>query len=255
MKRSARLAACIGILVLGCVSSRTGARVSGSEAGGVTGTGGAPAPGGASGGAAQESPPRVVAACDKLGAVGAWENVTPREVDLSTFGVTTVSIIPSNTATVYIGTLSGLFKTTDCGATWKHIDTGTLSADIDKGSVAPLIDPVQPEVMYTGSLYGTNGLFKSTDGGVNWKSILTPEVQKIAPYGGFVGGLDIDPRNHLHILVTWHEVCAAPYNEACYAETFDGGTTWTLRNGQKGWIGGEGTQLGFLDENRWYFNS
>jgi hypothetical protein len=248
-----------GVAIGGASGAGNRSGAGGAGSGGAGGSGGVAAGNGGrpgAGGTPQVSPPHVVTACDKLGAVGVWENITPGGVNLSTFGTTMVSIIQSNTATVYTGTaLSGLYRTNDCGATWKHVDTGTLGADLDKGSVSPLIDPIEPDVMYTGSLYGTNGLFKSIDGGVNWKSILTPEVQKIAPYGGFVGGLDMDPNNHLHVLVTWHADCAAPYTKACYAETFDGGTQWTLRNTQASWIGGEGTQLGFLDSDRWFFNS
>jgi hypothetical protein len=110
-------------------------------------------------------------------------------------------------------------------------------------------------VLYSGSLYGTNGFFKSTDGGVNWTQILSDDIKKYAPYGGFVGGLAMDPNDHMHLLVSWHQVCAAPYSSACYAETMDGGATWTMRNGDASWNGGEGTALAFLDSNTWLFMS
>ncbi len=198
----------------------------------------------------------VASSCDKLGAKGTWDDVTPPGVDESTFGVAHVLVDPNKTSTIYLGTsLSGLFKSLDCGAHWVHIDTGTLGADIDKGSVGPLIDPVDSNILYTGSLYGTNGLFKSINGGVDWTQILNGEVRAGAPYGGFVGHIDMDPSDHLHLLVAWHAECAAPHTKSCYGETKDGGATWKMRDGRTEWIGGEGAALQFLTSTTWLFSS
>ena len=198
----------------------------------------------------------VPSSCDGLPAKGTWEDVTPPGVDESTFGVGTVVVDPNKTATVYLGTSkSGLFKSLDCGAHWVHVDTGTLGADLDKGSVGPLLDPVDSNVLYTGSLYGTNGLFKSTNGGVDWTQILNGDVRKDAPYGGFVGHIDMDPTDHLHLLVAWHAECATPHTKSCYGETKDGGASWAMRDGRPEWIGGEGAALQFLTSTTWLFSS
>jgi hypothetical protein len=227
------------------VQTTGGSTTAGTSAGGSAGDGG-------SGGSA----PHVVAACDELSAAGVWENITPEGVDLSNFGISHVTLSPQNPAIVYVGTnASGLYKTTDCGASWVHIDTGTLGSEIDTGTLGVRVDPTNPEVLYTYSLYGENGFFKSTDGGVNWAQILTPNITDYAPYGGFVGGIDIDPNDSLHLLVGWHAECASPYNKSCYAETTDGGETWTMRNGREEWIGGEGASLQFLDSTTWLFSS
>lgn len=201
-------------------------------------------------------PAQVVRGCNGLSAVGVWDHITPAGADLSTFGLTAVTLVPNDPATVYVGTSnSGLFKSTDCGANFVKVNTGTLGTQLSAGSMHALIDPIQPNIIYSYSLYGQNGFFKSTDGGVNFQSILTPQIVAAAPYGGFVSGYDMDPQNHLHLLITWHQECAAPYTKACYAETLDGGVTWTMRNGDASWAGGEGTFLAFLDSDRWLFSS
>jgi hypothetical protein len=204
----------------------------------------------------QTSPPHVVGECSKLGAVGVWENITPPGTDLSEFGVSSVDVAPHDSAILYVGTQhTGLFKSPDCGATWTKLNTGTLGPEMNPGTILPVIDPIDPNVIYASSLYGPNGLFKSENGGVDWKQILSEEVVKYAPYGGFIGGTSMDPNDHLHLLVAWHAVCVAPYNALCYAETKDGGKTWTLRNGEAFWQGGEGASLQFLDSKTWLFSS
>lgn len=208
---------------------------------------------------AQTAPPHVVTDCTQLAAPGVWEQITPN-VDLSTFGVGSITFDPNNTATLYVGTAtSGLYKSTNCGGSWEHMNTGTLGADIEKGAIAPVLDPLNPNTVYTGSLYGTNGFFRSKDGGKNWEQKLPPDLQQYIPYGGFIGGIAIDPgpdaNANLHLIVTWHDVCKAPYNASCYAETHDGGDTWELVNGHPSWSGMEGTVLQFLDSSRYIFTS
>jgi hypothetical protein len=65
----------------------------------------------------------------------------------------------------------------------------------------------------------------------------------------------MDPNDHQHLLISFHAACASPYNSACYAETTDGGDTWTMRNGDASWTGGEGTSIQFLDSTHWLFSS
>lgn len=234
-------------------SSAAGAGGSGGTSGGGSG-GSAGAGRGGTGG--QEPPPHTVRPCDSLEAVGVWEDITPPGVNLDGFGVPVVAVDPSDTSILYVGTdKSGLHKSTDCGATWVHIDTGTLGADLDTGTLWVVIDPIEPNVLYANSLYGINGFFKSTNGGVDWEQILSEEVRMYAPYGGFVGGIAIDPDDHLHVLVSWHQVCGPPYTSACYAQTRDGGETWVMRDGDPSWNGGEGAFLDMLGGGVWLFSS
>jgi hypothetical protein len=266
MFRLSPLSAVLALLILGCGESGHSANSpsGGMSGAGETSTGGAPSAAGGDGSAGsagmQMTTPHIVTACDKLAAPGVWEQITPPNVDLSTFGVYDVQLDPTNTSTLYVGSaLSGIQKSTDCGATWQKADTGTLSADIDKGTTFPIVDPVNPQVIYTGSLYGTNGFFKSTDGAKNFTQKLTPDVQKYIPYGGFIGGIAMDPgpapNANLHLILTWHDKCTPPYTEACLGETTDGGEHWTLLNGDPSWSGMEGATLAFLDSDRWIWGS
>jgi len=92
-------------------SETGGSTTGGSGTGGNTGTGGTVSHG----------------ACDSLAAVGTWEKINP-PVDFATgngpYGTNAFVVDPEHTGTVYLGTSGlGIWKTTDCGATWTHINT------------------------------------------------------------------------------------------------------------------------------------
>jgi photosystem II stability/assembly factor-like uncharacterized protein len=95
-----------------------------------------------------------------------------------------LAVSPSDPKVIYVGTGesdirsdlasgNGVYKSTDAGATWKHIGLeGTRQ--ISK----IVIDPANPDIVYVGALghaYGPNaerGVYKSTDGGATWKHVL-----------------------------------------------------------------------------------
>ena len=203
----------------------------------------------------------VVANCDKLPAAGTWENITPPEVlagigrpgDSGTFAF---AVDPMNSGTVYLGTLrQKVWKTTDCGSTWTHVNTGRNGALLDPGmNWTFLLDPTDTKIVYTNSGYGegTNGAFKSLNGGVDWDAIWPPQdpaqadLGKVVQYN-FANVFAMDPSDHLHLLLTFHAECSAPYNQTCIGETTDGGATWRLINGEKSWVGTEGQVVYFLD--------
>jgi hypothetical protein len=217
-------------------------------------------------------PPHVVGDCRGLAAVGTWENITPPAVaamlpprgrggpGTCTYGVSAVATDPSNPAIVYLGTCAmGFWKSTDCGATWTHINTGTHGADLDRGSNWTIaVDPVTPNVVYTSSGYGTNQGYRSTNGGVDWERFWPPADGSLAgavDYD-FVGQIVMDPSNHRHLLVSFHGECNAPYNVACIGETTDAGATWHIVNGDRSWAGGEGQFVYFLNDSRtWLWGS
>src|SRR4051812_34785428 len=107
----------------GGAAGRSGAGGSGGSGGSSAGNGGA---GGSGGGA-----PHVVGKCDGLGAVNAFESITPPGVAF----VGSVAVDPVNSGTIYVGSGSnagapaqGIWKSTDCGATWAMVSTGMNSA-------------------------------------------------------------------------------------------------------------------------------
>lgn len=223
------------------------------------------------GGGNQNLPPPQVNDCNALGVEGVFEEITPPEVkagigtkqaDGQTRGGTfAMAVDPVNQGTLYVGTLfQKLWKSTDCGSSWTAIATGTSASDVNRGMNWTLaVDPVDPNVVYTNSGYGSNGLFKSTDGGVNfediWSGASQPELGKSFQYN-FANVVAIDPDDHEHVLLTFHEQCLPPHAATCIAETHDGGSTWQLIDGEPSWNGNEGQVIFFLDDSRtWLWGS
>lgn len=133
-----------------------------------------------------------------------------------------VAISESNPSIVWVGTGeannrqssswgNGVYRSTDGGATWKHMGLNDTQAI---GRV--VIDPRNPDVVYVaaaGHLWGPNsqrGLFKTTDGGRTWSKVLFIDND--------TGAIDvaIDPQS-TNILY------AATYERRRTAWGFDGG--------------------------------
>jgi len=277
---------CLALLAFGCGD---GSSSNGKGAGGEPGAGGGAAGGGTTAttggssatagagagkggsGGAPVMPPTKVAACDGLAEPGVFEEITPADVKLNIGMKTTdnqtkggpfaMAVDPINQGTVYAGTLfQGVWKSTDCGANWEVVATGTNAADVNRGmNWTFAIDPQDADVVYTNSGYGSNGLFKSSDGGVNWTDIWSgksqPELSKAFMYN-FANVIAIDPLDHLHILLTFHEPCLAPHPATCIVESMNGGDTWRIIDGEPTWNGNEGQVIFFLDNSStWLWGS
>lgn len=85
--------------------------------------------------------------------------------------VNTLAIDPATPTTLYAGTQgSGVFKTTDGGASWSAINNGLTNLLV----FALAIDPATPTTLYAGTFaVGGGGVFKSTDGGASWSLLNT----------------------------------------------------------------------------------
>lgn len=223
------------------------------------------------GGGGPATPPPKVNACDGLAAAGVFEEITPPVVkagigmktpdNQTKGGPFAMAVDPHNQGTLYAGTLfQGVWKSIDCGATWTEIATGSNAADVNRGmNWTFAIDPQDTEVVYTNSGYGSNGLFKSVDGGVNWTDIWSgasqPELGKAFQYN-FANVIAIDPSDHLHLLLTFHEMCLPPHPATCIAESTDGGSSFRLIDGDPSWNGNEGQVIFFLgDRATWLWGS
>jgi hypothetical protein len=241
--------------------------------------------------------------CTNLPAANTWQNITPPALNMSewcvpgdgncpgagdtangqigTYGANAFVVDKNNPGTIVLGTSSlGVWKSTDCGSTWTHIDTGMNGAALDGGrNWSMAIDPTNSNVLYTVSGYNQGGVFKSTDGGVNWAQVLgqnvlnatgaTPCAQSADKNdcdnpGGFVEKIAMDPTNSQHLTVSFHTDCGGttPLPGAnidntngwgCLGETTDGGQDWTLTTSAMPWDGTDGPGQMMVDSKTWYY--
>jgi photosystem II stability/assembly factor-like uncharacterized protein len=263
-------------LLLGCGGS--GDRGSGGAgamgnggSGGERGDGGSVGTG-AGGAGAGGMPQPHPGACNDLGAVGTWQSIVPKEVSLDpafqtpagmNYGAHSLVVNPLDSSVIYLGTSAqGIYKSTDCGATWKHINTGKNGDKLDHGRQWTfLIDPVDPDVLYTNSGYSPDPTgsiaWKSTNGGVDWEEFVSPEYVAALQFHNFVHMMSIDPTDHLHLLVTPHFACepgsvnGLPKTANCLLETKDAGKTWRILEGTPD--AGEGTGHFIQDAKTWFW--
>ena len=94
--------------------------------------------------------------------------------DVPGYVVLSLTIDPSDSATVYAGTLgNGVFKSTDAGASWAAVNSGLPPLEVAESPpvvTSLIVDPSNPSTIYAGISAGTqdDGVFKSTNGGQSW---------------------------------------------------------------------------------------
>jgi photosystem II stability/assembly factor-like uncharacterized protein len=184
-----------------------------------------------------DSPPQNVGACDNLAAPGQWEYIWPLHPSMpesaSNPGDSTAIVLdPFNAGTIWAGANNeGIYKSSDCGATWTHINTGNNGAQLDSGGLVTMaVDPQVPNVLYVAPIYGAGGVWKSTNGGVDWDNLVpsSSSLGQAIQYNEF-DSISMDPKDHNHLVVGTHANCNGPsYTQVCEAESTDGGATWTL---------------------------
>lgn len=106
---------------------------------------------------------------------------------------------------------SGLFRSDDGGASWKHMAGHDTRISNGQGAYSSgvFVDPQNPDIVYTVS----TALYRSTDGGVTFHAF------KGAPGGEDYHPVWIDPTNGKRILVGADQGASI---------TLDGGQTWSL---------------------------
>ncbi len=195
-----------------------------------------------------------------VGSGGVWKTVnagttwTPLFDEQSSYSIGDVTLDPSNSNTVWVGTGEnvggrhvgygdGVYRSKDGGATWENLGLKE-SEHISKILIHP-DDSNTVWVAAQGPLWspgGERGLFKTVDGGKTWINVLSA--------GEWTGVTDIaiDPRNPDRLYAaTWqHHRTVAAYvgggPESGIHVSEDGGETWTelttgLPDGKMGKIG------------------
>ncbi|MDX6531981.1 MAG: hypothetical protein QOH41_4271 [Blastocatellia bacterium] len=139
--------------------------------------------------------------------------------------VTTVTGVPSQPKTFYMGVASGgLFRTTDSGATWVPITDGKVPLG-STGCVA--VADSDPNVIYLGTgsddvrsnVSTGRGMYKTTDGGQTWKFIGLYNAGQIA-------AVRIHPTDPNIVWVAAQGDAFKANSERGVFKTVDGGQTW-----------------------------
>lgn len=195
------------------------------------------------------NPPPSAGNCDLSGySPGVWRATKGQPSVTGTYIAQGIAIDPNTPGTVWIAmssmsspttTTSGLFKSTDCGATWTKM--GTLSQPLQVR-----INPRNSAEMYAGCGVGglNNGFFYSSDAGKTWTE-RSGWSEAVARFDD-VYHIAVDPSNFAHALVSFHYSGTNQYNASGIAETFDKGATWREHAPISGWSGTTGSVVDFL---------
>lgn len=122
----------------------------------------------------------------------------------------------------FTGTTSGLFKSTDGGATWKQLTNGLPGAAQGLGRIQIAVSPSEPSRLYVVATANTPALYRSNDAGESWTVVTTDN--RIAGKADDEGAITVNPKNADVIYeantVAWKSV--------------DAGKTWTAHRGAPG---------------------
>jgi photosystem II stability/assembly factor-like uncharacterized protein len=116
---------------------------------------------------------------------------------------------------------SGLYKSTDAGATWQRLQGNGLPSE-GLGRIGVAVAPSDPNRVYLIVDAKQGGLYRSDDGGKMWTR--TDNEQRIWSRGWYFGGVTVDPKNPDVVYVA---------NTTTYKST-DGGKTFTAFKGAPG---------------------
>ncbi len=114
--------------------------------------------------------------------------------------VTKLVLNPTSPATLYAGTISGVYKTIDGGASWVAINEGLndFTGNFPGPAIQSLaLDPANPNTLYAGT--NNRGFFKTTTGSGNWQRIETG--LNVDNQTGVINAIAIDRVNPMTVYV------------------------------------------------------
>jgi len=131
---------------------------------------------------------------------------------------------PSSPNTLYISTLTGLFKSLDGGGNWSFL---APAANLPEQPRVLIVDPINPLVLYMSVHFG--GVFKSTDGGLTFRPVNNGLPEVLA-----VSSLVIDASHPNRLFVAVGGIGPPPNGtfdqRAGVFATHDGGESWMPLN-------------------------
>lgn len=141
---------------------------------------------------------------------------------LSDYAIYSLAVDAKNPDTVYVGTPSGLCKSTDAGEHWESLAQTApkalaITSDRNKSVRGLAVDPATGTV-YAGTPSGK--VFKSEDGGLSWKKLyeLTATGGDARATKGGVSSVAVSPGNP--------KLLVAATTSAGLLKSLDGGETW-----------------------------
>ena len=136
-------------------------------------------------------------------------NNISKKTNLGSTSVNSLIFDPADSQVMYLGSSSGIYKSTDAGGTWKLFVTNILVTDL-------AVDPYDSNILYAVGVVDSHAkVVKTSDGGSSWQDKYTEPTTKNS-----VMSVAVDPKDHLHVLI------GLKTGEIIHSR--DGGTTWQV---------------------------
>ena len=120
----------------------------------------------------------------------------------------------------YGGPTSGIYKSTDGGASWDELTSGLPTDGNLKGRISIDIAASNPDVLYASYADATGniqGIYRTADAGANWTTVNSNQLTNVGFHWWF-GGLFINPINENEVYHVGFDM----------AKTIDGGANWQV---------------------------
>ena len=158
---------------------------------------------------------------------------TPIFDEFSAFSIGAITLDPTNSSTVYVGTGesnpavdtydgNGVYRSTDAGVTWEHLGLTQV-----KRINRIVVDPLNPQRILlagAGSIFQSNsnhGIWRTEDGGQNWTQQLFVDN---STYGADIIMNPVAPES---LFASMWDFGPSPTSESAIYRSINSGTSWT----------------------------